>query len=189
MPKETNRAGRDGQDLDAYEPPPSPDEDHPLWLGAKVAVAMFLTDFLLSTLIGFDAPTFGIIVAAFLATQPPQSSIGSALRKFAGALVGAGLGIAGAYANQFVPTNGAAVTFAVIGLVAGILATRSADLVFAVVLATVITFGGQTGNETVLVEGVQAALMILAGCVIGPAVVWAVEKLRAWLHHRGQRAA
>lgn len=189
MPKDTSHADdadrRSGPDQTAaYEPPESPVDDHPLWLGAKIATAMFLADILLSTVVGFQSPTWGILVAAFLATEPPQSSHSAALKKFAAAALGAVLGVAGAYANQFVPGNGAALTFAVIGLIGGILASRSADLIFAVVVGTVITFVGQTGNETVFVEAMQAALMILAGCVIGPSVVWAVEKLRAWLWQR-----
>ena len=185
MPKETDRSrDDDARDSAPYEPPEGPVDDHPLWLGTKIAIAMFLADLILSTGLKLESPTWGILVGAFLATEPPQNSGGAALKKIGAALIGAVLGIAGAYANQFVPGGASAVTFAVIGLVAGALASRSADLLFAAVVATVITFVGQTGNETVVGEAIMAAIMIGVGAIVGPLVVWTVERLRARLHDR-----
>lgn len=170
-----------------YHPPAQPEEDHPLWLALKIGLSMFLAD-LICSLIGFAAPTFAIITAAFLSVQPPQQSVGSAARKLVAVLVGASLGVAAAYGHSFLPANGIAATFAVIGLVGALLANRSSDYLFAVVVATVITFSAQSGEETVLVEALQGAATILIGCVVAPSVVWGVERLRAWRHERDRRA-
>ena len=167
-----------------YSAPTSPEEDHPLWLGGKIAAAMFLADAICSV-IGFESPTWSILVAAFLATQPPQQAQSNALKRVVATGLGLVLGVVGAWANQFVPTGAAAVTFVGIGLVCGWVATRDAAYLFTVVVATVITFTAQTGNETVLVEALRAALMIGIGCIVGPTVVWAVESLRARLAATG----
>lgn len=167
-----------------YVPPRSPEDDHPLWLALKVGLSMFLADLIAST-IGFQAPTWSIILAAYLSTQPPQSSAGAAGRKLLAMVGGVALGVGSGYVHQFVPNQGVALTFAGLGLIAGVLATRSADYVFAAVVATVITFVAQTGEETVLVEGLRAAAMIVIGCLVAPAVVWSVERVRAWRHERG----
>lgn len=185
MPKDTGRF--DARD---YVPPQSPEEDHPLWLGGKIALAMVLTH-LLCAWIGLTRPTFGVITAAFTATQPPDSSLSSAGQRLAATAAGVALGVGGAYANQFVPAGpwSAVATFAVIGLVAGLLATRSSTMIFTVVVAVVITLTAQDGNETVLAEAMQAAIMIGVGCIVGPAVVWAVEHGRGRLHIRRRDAA
>ena len=168
-----------------YVPPETPEQDSPLWLGLKIAAAMFLADLIAST-IGFEAPTWSIIVAAYLSTQPPLSSVGGAKEKLMAMVVGLALGTLFAWLHQFVPAQGVALTFGVIGFVAGALAVRSSNYVFAGVVATIVTFTAQTGEEPVLTEAVRAGCMIAIGCAVGPAVVWAVERLRAWRHARGR---
>lgn len=185
MPRDTTddarRADETGSDEtgrhDAPRPPDGPEDQHPLWLGAKIATAMFLAH-AICTLIGFETPTWGVIVAAYLATQAPWSGIESAKQRALATAVGLALGVAGAWGNQFVPEGFALVTFVAVGLVAGWMASRDATYLFAAVVATVITLTAQTGNETVLVEALRAAMMIAIGCAVGPAVVWAFETAR-----------
>ena len=185
MPKDTvSTASNDPNADGGYEPPQNPTDDHPGWLATKIAVAAFLADFIASTLIGFPSPTWSIILATYLACQPPESGAASAGRKLLAMMVGVVLGVAGAWANQFVPNGASAATFLVIGIVGGTLAARSADYVFAAVVATVITFSAQSGEELVIVEALQAAIMIVVGCIVGPTVVFLVERFRAWRHGR-----
>ncbi|WP_308915673.1 hypothetical protein [Jannaschia sp. LMIT008] len=184
MPRDTS-AMADPEEAHDYAPPQSPEEDHPLWLAIKIGTAMFLADLVCSNLIGFSSPTWSIILAAYLSVQPPIAGRASAGRRLLAMLLGLSLGVAGAYANQFVPNGASAATFAVIGLVGGYMASKGADYLFAAVVATVITFVGQSGEETVFVEAMQAGIMILVGCIVGPGTAWTVERLRGWLHDRG----
>ena len=174
---------RDPEESADYQPPSSPEDDHPAWLGLKVATAMSLTH-LICTGTGFAQPTFGIITAAFTATQPPQNSRSLALKRIGATVIGAGLGVGGALFRAEVPDGFAVAAFAVIGAVVGVVATWSEAMLFAVVVAVVVTLTAQEGNETILVEAVRGAITIVVGSLIGPAVVWAVEWGRAWLWKR-----
>ena len=112
MPKDTvSTASNDPNADGGYEPPQNPTDDHPGWLATKIAVAAFLADFIASTLIGFPSPTWSIILATYLACQPPESGAASAGRKLLAMMVGVVLGVAGAWANQFVPNGASAATF------------------------------------------------------------------------------
>ena len=179
---DVSSATRDGEaqqrGRDAYEPPRSPEDDHALWLALKIGAAMFLAN-LIATNLGFMTPTWSIILAAYLAMEPPVSSAKTAFGKVIAMAVGLCLGIVGAYLNDGM-TSLPSVTFGVVGLVAGFLATRSANYLFAAVVATIITFTAQGGNQPIIEEAVAAACMIAIGCLTGPSVVWVVERLRAW---------
>ena len=186
MPRDTTHEDQADGDDDArapYRPPSSAQKDRVAWLALKIAGAMSLAH-LAAVSIGFVQPTWTVIVAGYLAMQPPEGSLSSAGRRAWATAAGLALGIAGAWLHQFVPTGAVAVTFLVIGAVGAALAVRDATYMFAAVVATIITLTAQTGNETILVEALRAALMIAIGCVVGPAVVWAVERVRAWRHGR-----
>ena len=169
-----------------YTSPQSPDRDHPLALGVKVGLAMWLAD-MIARALGFEAPTWSVLTAAFLATNPPLASARAAVRKTVALAVGLTLGVVGAYAAQAmsgVPT----VHFAVVGLFAGWLGSRSPDYLFAAVVGTVVTFVGSGGGDPTAEVATRTICMVLIGCVIGPVVVFAVERVRRFWHDRGRAA-
>ena len=165
-----------------YEPPSSPDEDSAFWLGLKVALAASIANFI-AIRSGFDAPTWSVLTASFLATNPPIASGRAALRKMVALAVGIALGLAGAFmasAMSGLPM----LHIALVGLVAGALGSRSPDYLFAAVVGTVVTFVGSGGGNPPVEVAARTVVMVLIGCAVGPAVVWTVEKLRARLHER-----
>ncbi len=166
-----------------YRPPQSPAEDNAVALGLKISLAMLIADLVARRLFGFEAPTWSVVTAAYLATNPPIGSAGSALRKVAAMVVGLGLGAAGAYLGQAM-SGLPSVHFFFVGLVGGWLATRSADYVFAAVVGAIVTFIGLNGNDPIHETLASTALMIVIGCTVGPATVYAIERARAWLHGR-----
>lgn len=179
-----------GQERDAetgYEPPETPQEDHPLSLAAKVGIAMVVADMIARGL-GFASPTWSVLTAAFLATSPPIASAKAAGRKIVAMLVGIALGLVGAYAASMmssVPT----IHFLLVGLVAGYLGTRSPDYLFAAVVGTVVTFVGSGGGDPTIEVAVHTVCMILIGCAVGPVVVWTIERIkRFWYERRTARA-
>ena len=177
----SGRRGRVGA-RDAYHPPESAEDDHWLSLGAKVAIAMFLGD-LVARASGFDDPTWSVISAAYLATSPPFASIGAVLRKLLALTVGIALGCGGAFLAE--PLAGVpSLHFAVVGLIVGALATRSADYLFAAVVATIVTFVGARGGDPLPEVLTTTACMVIIGCAVGPGVVWSVERGRRLLAER-----
>ena len=159
-----------------YTPPQKPEDDHFLSLGLKVAIAMLIADFV-ARRAGFDAPTWSVLTAAFLATSPPIASAKAAGKKLVALAVGIALGAAGAYAAQLLESV-PSVHFAIIGLVAGFLGSRSADYLFAAVVGTVITFIGSGGGDPLIEVVTQTTAMVLIGCAVGPAVVWVIERVK-----------
>ena len=191
-PKELNRASDADAGSDGYQPPQSPEDDHPLVLGLKVAFAMLIADFVARSL-GFSQPTWTVLTAAFLATSPPVASAKAAGRKLVALGVGIVLGLVGAYAAGWLSAV-PSLHFALVGFVAGWLGTRSADYLFAAVVGTVVTFVGSGGGDPTIEVATQTVCMVLIGCAIGPAVVWAIERVRRWHWRRthpdaGQEAA
>ena len=173
-PTSASRSGRD--DAEPYRSPDAPESDHWLALGIKVAAAMFLTD-LVARLCGFSEVTWSVITAAFLATNPPVESARSAAMKLAALLVGLALGAAGAAFGQLL-LSVPALHFAAVGLVVGALATRSSEYLFSAIVATVVTFSGLSGGDPVVEIVVTTASLVLIACLVAPAVVWGVERLR-----------
>lgn len=178
------RRERDGiarsRDEAGYTSPQSPDEDHPLALGLKIGLAMWVADLVARTL-GFDAPTWSVLTAAFLATSPPIASAKAALRKLVALAAGLALGVAGAFAAKAM-SGVPSIHFAIIGLATGWLGSRSPDYLFAAVVATVVTFVGSGGGDPTVEVATRTVCMVLIGCVIGPAVVFAVERARRKWH-------
>ena len=136
---------------------------------------------------GFEQPTWSVLTAAFLATSPPIGSIKAALRKLVALAVGIALGAAGAYAATLM-SGVPSLHFALVGLVAGFLGSRSPDYLFAAVVGTVITFVGSGGGDPLPEVVTTTACMVLIGCVVGPAVVWFVERVRRVWAERGKRS-
>ena len=184
MDEQRGRAGRSGsrEGEGGYEPPQSPDEDHWAWLGLKVALAMLVANFAASKA-GFDAPTWSVLTAAFLATNPPIASGHAALKKVVALAVGIALGVGGAFLASTMP-GPPLLHIGVVGLVAGALGSRSPDYLFAAVVGTVVTFVGAGGGDPLAEVATKTVCMVLIGCAVGPAVAWAVEKVRAWHHER-----
>ena len=183
-------APRDAVDPDEhrdqdYEPPTSPDEDHPLSLVIKVAVAMVLAQWL-ATRAGFESPTWSVLSAAFLATSPPVASAAAAGRKVLATLVGVALGAAGAYAAQAME-GAVLVHVGLVGVVVGLLGNRSPDYLFAAIVAMVVTFTGVGGDDPLAEVVVGTTCMILIGCAVGPPVVFVVERVKRALWRRRRR--
>ena len=180
MRDEIERRERDDA---SYRPPQSPDRDAAWSLGLKMALAMLAADAVARGL-GFESPTWSVLTAAFLATSPPIASARAALNKLVAMVVGIGLGVAGAWAAmalEGIPS----LHFAIVGLVAGFLGSRSPDYLFAAVVGTVITFVGSGGGDPLAEVVTQTACMIVIGCLIGPAAALAVERFRRWRFERG----
>ena len=173
----------DHRDRTDYEPPQSPDEDMWYWLGLKVACAMMLANFVALRL-GFEAPTWSVLTAAFLATSPPIASGKAAVKKLVALAVGIVLGVAGALMADAM-SGVATLHIGLVGLVAGVLGSRSPDYLFAAVVGTVVTFVGSGGDDPTLEVAVRTVCMVLIGCAIGPAVVWVIERVREGMHKRG----
>ena len=162
-----------------YRSPESPEDDHWLALGIKVAGAMLFGD-LVARLCGFDSPTWSVITAALLATSPPFASARAALKRLFALAVGVALGAGGAYAAQLL-SGVPSLHFVLVGLIVGALGTRSEEYLFAAVVGTVITFVGSAGGDPLPEVVTTTACMVLIGCVVGPSVVWCVERARrAW---------
>ena len=138
-------ADAESRDTNGYTPPQSPEQDHPLALGIKVALAMWLADAIARTL-GFEQPTWSVLTAAFLATSPPLASLSAAKEKVIAMLVGIALGAIGAYAASLM-SSVPSIHFALVGLVAGFMGTRSPEYLFAAVVGTVVTFVGTGGGD------------------------------------------
>ena len=166
-----------------YKPPQTPEQDHFLSLGLKMAIAMLIADFV-ARRAGFESPTWAVLTAAFLATSPPVASAKAALKKLVALAVGVMLGAAGAYAAQLLESV-PSIHFAIIGLIAGFLGSRSADYLFAAVVGTVITFVGSGGGDPLPEVIAQTTALVLIGCAIGPAVVWVVERVKRAGHQSG----
>ena len=177
------RDGADKAERRGYQPPESPDEDTWLVLGLKVGVAMVLADMIARGL-GFAAPTWSVLTAAFLATSPPIASATAAVKKIVAMAVGIALGTAGAYAAQAM-SGVPSLHFLLVGAVAGALGSRSPDYLFAAVVGTVVTFVGSGGGDPLPEVVTETVCMILIGCAVGPVVVWAIERVRRVLYARG----
>ena len=166
-----------------YEPPASPDEDGALPLGIKMALGMTVA-YVIALRIGFEDPTWSVLTAAFLATNPPIDSARAAGRKVLAMVVGIAIGVAGAYAAKMM-SSVPVLHIAAVGMVAGALGSRSPDYLFAAVVGTVVAFVGSGGGDPTYEVATRTICMILIGCVTGPLAVFAVEKLRAMRHERG----
>ena len=177
------RAREHDDDAHDYQAPQSPDQDTWLALGLKVGIAMILAD-MIARGVGFASPTWSVLTAAFLATSPPIASAKAALKKMIAMAVGIGLGVAGAYAAQAM-SGVPSLHFLLVGAVAGILGSRSPDYLFAAVVGTVVTFVGSGGGDPTAEVATRTVCMILIGCAVGPAVVFAVERLRRVAYRRG----
>ena len=173
----------DREQTGGYKPPESPDEDHFVWLGLKVALAMLIAN-IVALRLGFDSPTWSVLTAAFLATSPPIASGKAAMKKIIALGVGIALGVAGALMADTMSSI-AMLHIGLVGLVAGMLGSRSPDYLFAAVVGTVVTFVGSGGSDPTMEVAVRTVCMVLIGCAIGPMVVWVIERIRRQLHKSG----
>ena len=107
----------------------------------------------------------------------------AAARKVVALAVGIALGAAGAWAGDLL-SGVPSLHFALVGLVAGALGSRSSDFLFAVVVGTVVTFVGSSGQDPLAEVVATTACLVLIGCLIGPAVVWCVERVKRALWKR-----
>lgn len=174
------------EDTPGYEPPEGPGEHQGWWLALKFAVACTLVA-LIARAIGFTDPTTGIISSAFLVANGPLATVRTALVRFGGLFIGAGLGVAGAYWGMSDATDGAMVPilfFTILAAVTGLLAAREPGLMYVTVIGTVVATVGVAGRQPVPEVAVQVGLLIAISCVVGPTVVWAAEKLRAHMSAR-----
>ena len=165
-----------GDASDGDGTPDGPEQHHWLWLGVKMALAMYLAD-LAARAAGFADPTLSVISAAFLATDGPLGSFRTAGRRVLALGVGLAVGTAGALAGDLL-SGVPSLHFALLGLVVGALGSRSSDYLFAAVVGTVVTFVGAGGSDPLVEVVVATGCMVAIGCVVGPAVVWATERLR-----------
>ena len=172
----------DRSDPNAYRSPRSPADDHPLALALKIGLAMLLADAIARGL-GFESPTWSVLTAAFLATSPPIESARAAVKKVIAMAVGLTLGVLGAFAAKAM-SGVPSIHFALVGAVTGLLGSRSPDYLFAAVVGTVVTFVGSGGSDPTIEVVTKTTCMILIGCLVGPAIVFAVERARRWWHAR-----
>lgn len=173
---------RDGADDAHYHPPQSPDEDGALWLGLKVALAMLVADAVARSL-GFEERTWSVLTAAFLATSPPVAGVNAAFKKLVALAVGISLGALGAWSA--IQMEGVTpLHFGAVGLVAGVLGSRSPDYLFAAVVGTVVTFVGSGGGGPLPEIVTATACTVAIGCLIGPMAAWAVERVKRWRFER-----
>ena len=180
-PDESDDAGTSGRD-DDYQPPQSPGEDRPVSLALKVGLSMSLAHGA-ALLAGFQITTWAILAAAYLATSPPFATPVAAAKKMAAAAVGIALGVAGAFAAGALEGM-VLLHMGLVGAVAGTLATRSPDYLFAAVVGTIVTFSGSAGGDPLAEVAVRTACLIFIGCAVGPAVVFAIERVRRALWRR-----
>ena len=167
-----------------YQPPQAPDEDSALSLGIKVALAMLVAD-AVARGFGFESPTWSVLTAAFLATSPPIASLHAAFKKVVALMVGIALGALGAW-SAIQMAGVTPLHFAMVGLVAGFLGSRSPDYLFAAVVGTVVTFVGSGGGDPLPEVVTATTCMVLIGCVIGPVAAWLVERFKRWRFERAQ---
>ena len=172
----------ESDDDEGYRPPEKPEDESWYWLGAKVALSMLVADSVARSA-GFDSPTWSVLTAAFLATSPPIASAKAAGRKLVALAVGIALGAAGAWSADLL-SGVPSLHFAIVGLVAGVLGSRSSDFLFAAVVGTVVTFVGSGGGDPLPEVVTTTACMVMIGCTIGPAVVWLVERVKRFLWRR-----
>ena len=156
------------------------DEDagaEPWWaLSLKVGAAMTIAD-LAARLLGLPASDLAVITAAFVAAQPPATSIGTALRRWAAAMLGVALGVAAGWA---VRATGAPPPLAplAIGLVAGALSVRSTDYLHAAVVGIVVSFAVEATDRGVPAIAWEKGLAVSIGCLAAPLVVLAIGRAR-----------
>lgn len=172
----------DGADDAHYHPPQSPDEDGALWLGLKVALAMLVADAVARSL-GFEERTWSVLTAAFLATSPPVAGVNAAFKKLVALAIGITLGALGAW-SAIQMSGVTPLHFGAVGLVAGVLGSRSPDYLFAAVVGTVVTFVGSGGGGPLPEIVTATACTVIIGCLIGPMAAWAVERVKRWRFER-----
>ena len=169
------------EDTPGYDPPEGPGEHEGWWLALKFAVACTLVA-LIARSIGFADPTTGIISSAFLVANGPLATIRTALVRFGGLFVGAGLGVAGAYWGLSDATDGAVVPilfFTLLAAITGLLAAREPGLMYVTVIGVVVATVGVAGQQPVPEVAAQVGILIAISCAVGPTVVWTTEKARA----------
>lgn len=158
--------------------PDGPEDDRAPWLAAKLGIAMALA-YVAARLVGFEAPTWSVISAGFVAVEPPKGALKTAAQRVLAMGFGVALGIAAAYASEPLGTAGRTAVIAALGGAVALLVTRSSGLMFALVIAAVVAFAAPPAEETIPVEALRIAAMSLIGVLAAPPVVWAVEALRA----------
>ena len=152
--------------------------DHPAWLmGLRLALAVGASA-LVARLLGYGTPSWAIITAAYIATNPPAESLRTALSDLAAAVLGILFGLAAAWtfpAGEAVPVW----HFVLIAFVGGACATRHPAFVYTVVVGTVVAFSAGEGAETPIEVALDCAALILIAVVLAPGVVWALEWVRS----------
>ena len=161
----------------AQEQAPRDAESHSWWwLGTKLGTCMALTDFVCRQL-GYDDPTWAVICAAFLVVVPPKASFSSALQRIGATLVGIVVGLAGAYAARWLGWF-PSVHFLLAGLVIGPFAVRSSTFLYGVVVATVVSYAGGSG-QSIPQTALDTFVLVAIGSLLAPVCVVVMEWARA----------
>ena len=167
------------EDTPGYRPPEAADEQPPWVLAFKMALACTLVA-LIARLAGYPNPTTGVISTAFLVSNGPMKTWRTALWRMASLLLGGVLGILAAYLGR--PLGREPLWFfPLLGAVGGWLGSLRPDLIYVIVIGIVVAAQGAEGDQPIPEVAMEMAVQIAASCIVGPAVVWAVESVRARL--------
>ena len=165
------------EDTPGYSPPEAADEQPPWVLALKMAVACTLVA-LIVRLIGFPNPTTGVISTAFLVSNAPVATLRTSFWRMGSLVLGGALGVMAAAFGR--PAGEVPLWyFPLLGAVGGWLGSLKPDLIYVIVIGVVVAAQGAAGDQPVPEVATEMAVQIAVSCLVGPAVVWAVEWVRA----------
>ena len=167
------------EDTPGYHPPEAADEQPPWVLAFKMALACTLVA-LIARAAGYPNPTTGVISTAFLVSNGPVETFRSALWRMASLFLGGVLGVIAAFFGR--PLEREPLWFfPLLGAIGGWLGSLKPDLIYVIVIGIVVAAQGAEGDQPIPEVAMEMAVQIAASCIVGPAVVWAVESVRARL--------
>ena len=161
-----------------YRPPEKAEHHEWWWLAAKFAVAWALID-LVCGAIGLPSPSTGIIAAGFLVSSPPVAAVKVTIWRIVGMFVGVIMGSAGAYWGTATDGEIPTAFFILFGVLVGAMATQRDALTYAAVIGTVVAAQGVADDTSITTVAWETAIQLVIGCLIGLAVIWTAEKVRA----------
>ena len=167
------------EDTPGYHPPEAADEQPPWVLAFKMALACTLVA-LIARAAGYPNPTTGVISTAFLVSNGPVKTASTALWRMASLLIGGALGMVAAQFGRPLAQE-PLWFFPLLGAIGGWLGSLRPDLIYVIVIGIVVAAQGAKGDQPIPEVAVEMAVQIAASCIVGPAVVWAVESVRARL--------
>lgn len=170
---------------EGYRPPEKPEANEWWALALKFGGGLFLSA-LLSRVAGQDGVATAVIAAAFLVGSPPMAALRvtglRVLAMIAGAALGTAGGAWGAAADGTVP----AAFYAGLGVAVGLMAVRSATLIYTAAIASVVASAGAARTEPLGAVVADTCVQLVIGTVAALATVWAFETARAvWASRRG----